>query len=137
MEGRAVSVYKHSGLATRPKQSYQLQHKIFECSHSPISLSYKQLKVLWGPNAMRANGRLWILTGYCLVVYGNPGARNLFLCRRTTGRTAQGDAGWTPVQQCARSGRSTVQSIRARGYVSVSCTTAMNDTNGGIATLFI
>jgi len=53
------------------------------------------------------------------MVYRNPGSHNLFLCRRTTGRTAQGDTGWTPVQQCAWSGWSTVQSICARGYVSV------------------
>jgi hypothetical protein len=41
------------------------------------------------------------------------------------------------VQQCAWSGGSTVQSICARGYVSVSCTTAMIDTNGGNTTFFI
>jgi hypothetical protein len=63
------------------------------------------------------------------MVYRNPGAYNLFLCRRTTGRTAQGDAGWAPMQQCAWSGGSTVQSICARGSLSVSCTTAMIDTN--------
>jgi hypothetical protein len=54
-----------------------------------------------GLNSVRANGRLWILTRYRPMVYGNPGAHNLFLCRRTTGRTAQGDTGWAPMQQCA------------------------------------
>jgi hypothetical protein len=71
------------------------------------------------------------------MVYEISGAHNLFLCRRTTGRTAQGDAGWTPVQQCAWSGGCTVQSICARGYVSVSCTTEVIDTNGAITTFFI
>jgi energy-converting hydrogenase Eha subunit C len=40
------------------------------------------------------------------------------------------------VQQCASSGGGAVQSICARGYVSVSCTTAMIDTIGAITTCF-
>jgi hypothetical protein len=82
-----------------------------------------------GQTLVRANGRLWILSRYCLMVYGHPGAYNLFLCCRTTGRTAQGDTGWTSVQQCAWSGRSTVESICAGGSLSVSCTTIRTDTS--------
>ena len=125
MKGRTGLVYSTVGwlldwnsLITHTTQS-------FECFQSPVSLSAIQAaENIVGLNAMRANGRLWILTSYCPMVCGNLGAHNSFLCRRTTGRTAQGDTGWTPVQQCASSGGSTVQSICARGYVSVSCTTS-------------
>jgi hypothetical protein len=104
--------------------------QIFKHSQSPISLCFIQAAGnVVGLTSVRANGRLSILTGYCLMVYGNHSAHNLFLCCRTTGRTAQGDTGWTSVQQCAWSGGSTVQSICARGSLSVSCTTVTTDTN--------
>ena len=120
---------QYSGLDIGLKRSSTHATQIFECFQSPVSLSVIQAADnIFGPNLVRANGRLWILTRYCHV-YGNRGAHNLFLWCRTTGRTAQGDAGWTPVQQCAWSGGSTVQSICARGFLSVSCTTVTIDTN--------
>jgi hypothetical protein len=125
---RAWCTVQWAGYPTETVISHATQ--ISECFQSPVSLSVIQAaENIVGPNAMWANGRLWILTRYCLKVYWNPGAHNLFLCCRTTGRTAQGYAGWTPVQQCAPSGGSAVQSICARGYLSVSCTTATIDTN--------